>query len=91
MKPSSQNMQAALCATLDYLSKQKDAPVDLICQVYNSIQPLEWKEDSHEYFNLWTRCGGETKLESITDAEQVFCLGFQFALEKFEYEFEIEA
>ena len=87
MKPlSSQNMQAALRATLDYLTQQNDAPVDLICQVYNSIQPLKWEESPQEHFTLWTQCGGEAKLESITDAQHMFCTGFEFALEKFEFE-----
>ncbi|HCG8859899.1 TPA: hypothetical protein N2826_004005 [Vibrio parahaemolyticus] len=83
---SANNMRTALQAAQEYLSNDPNAPVELICQIYNGLAPIDWEDDPKKNFKIWLLCGGKYQVESIADAEKMFCIGFQFAKEKFDIE-----
>lgn len=86
IKSSNTNMRTALEAALDHLSNKPDSPVELICQIYNALAPVDFGEDPRVNFRLWLLCGGKYQVKSISDAEKMFCIGYNFAQEQVAHE-----
>ncbi|MCS0127468.1 hypothetical protein NDJ14_00660 [Vibrio alginolyticus] len=80
------NMRAALQAAQDYLSQDLNAPVGLLCQIYNALQPVDWNDSPEQHFQDWLLCGGDLRVDSILDAQYLFCSGFELALEKMDFQ-----
>ncbi len=52
------NMRAALQAAQDYLSPDLNAPVELLCQIYNALQLVDWNDSPEQHFQDQLLCGG---------------------------------
>ncbi|ANC00442.1 hypothetical protein [Vibrio parahaemolyticus] len=44
------NMRAALQAAQDYLSQDLNASVELLCQIYNALQLVDWNDSPEQHF-----------------------------------------
>ncbi|EOG7718190.1 hypothetical protein IB289_19895 [Vibrio parahaemolyticus] len=80
------NMRAALQAAQDYLSQDLNAPVELLCQIYNALQPVNWNDSPEQHFQDWLLCGGALTDNPTQDYQTLFVKGFECALEKMDFQ-----
>lgn len=44
------NKRVALQAAQDSLYQALNAPVELLCQIYNALQPVDWNDSPEQHF-----------------------------------------
>ncbi|WP_146009348.1 hypothetical protein [Vibrio parahaemolyticus] len=80
---------ASLQQAQDHLLHEPHTPLDLLISIQESIDAVEWENDSKKYFQQWLRAGGHKQLDTFSDAETLFCAGFNYCQEEMEYVFNL--
>ena len=80
---------ASLTQVQSYLLREMQTPLELLIAVQESIDAVQWENNAKAHFQQWLKAGGDQQLETITDAEKIFCAGFNYCQEELEYQFNL--